>query len=149
MQERTNIWGKFGCDLPNGKLCHACCVLPNIELEGVYVSVGKPANSPCPYLAGSDGKTEQGCSKHLNEKPEACKTWHCEAADLNSQLELIAEGLSLDLVNTPEATSSASVLLGSLPNPDGFIKYNILDKAAALSKITHKRALVVRDVVET
>lgn len=100
-----NIWGKAGCGRPDGGLCTACCVLPNIELEGTYVSLAKPAHSPCPNLA------PQGCRLHLKGKPDTCKTWHCSMADLNGKIDLIAQGLSLGEVTDKEAVTAASELL--------------------------------------
>lgn len=99
MLERINIWGKAGCELPNGKLCTACCVYPNIELEGSLVSVAKSENSPCPYLK----KNNDGCSRHGTKKPINCTNWHCSGADNQYKLELIIESLALKQVTFEEA----------------------------------------------
>ena len=152
MQERTNIWGKSNCDLPNGKLCQSCCVLPNIELEGTYVSVGKPANSPCPHLNNYNEEEGQGCNLHLKGKPETCKTWHCSMAYLDLKLDLIAQGLSLESVTESEAILSAKELLkgrvdGKVVND--IIKFGILEKSVVLTKITHQKDLVIQDLDET
>lgn len=152
MQERTNIWGKPNCDLPDGKLCQACCVLPNIELEGTYVSVGKPANSPCQYLNNYDSEDGQGCNLHPDRKPETCKNWHCSVARMDLKLDLIAQGLSLESVTESEAILSAKELFkGRVDGKvvDDIIKFGILDKSVVLTKITHKRNLIVQDLDET
>ena len=146
-EAETNIWGKPGCMLPNGRHCYACCVLPEIELEGTYVSLSKPANSPCPHLV--DGE----CSLHSgNRKPDACKGWHCSMAGLNGKLDLIAQSLSLGQVSEGEATSSASRLLKEnvvKKDVTDFINTTVLIRSAKLLEITHKRELVVRDLDET
>lgn len=124
----VNIWGNTGCELPNGKLCTACCVLSNIELEGVYVSLAKPAHSPCPNL-------EEGCKLHLvGVKPDSCKSWHCSMADLNGKLDLIAQGLSLEQVSEEEAVLAGGAF--------------VLFRAKYLSKMTYNRALIERDLDE-
>ena len=140
-ESEANIWGKSSCELPNGGLCIACCVLPEIELEGTYVSVSKPANSPCPHLA------DKGCSLSGVKKPDACRGWHCSMAGLNGKLDLVAQSLSLGQVSEAEATSSASRLLGA--NQGDIINTVVLARSVQLSEVTHKRELVVRDLDET
>jgi len=144
--ERANIWGKPGCELPNGKICNACCVLLNVELEGTYVSISKLENSPCPYLYGQDGKDvdKQGCSLHLSGKSDNCKNWHCSMANLNRKLDLVAQGLSLGLVTESEAFASVSILFEGGQQ----IRDRILAGSVMLSKITRKKELVVRDLEE-
>ena len=144
MAERLNIWGKEGCELPSGKLCNACCILPDIELEGTIVSVGKPANSPCPNLS----IIGEGCSLHQKGKPETCKSWNCGRADLFGKLDLIAEGLSRSLVNETEAVVAASKLLKDTADPDGIIGFSVLDEAVRLSNVTFKKELILRDLNE-
>ena len=144
MAERLNIWGKEGCELPSGKLCNACCILPDIELEGTIVSVGKPANSPCPNLS----IIGEGCSLHQKGKPETCKSWNCGRVDLFGKLDLIAEGLSQSLVNETEAVTAASNLLDGTANPDGIIRFGVLDEAIRLSNITSKKELTLRELNE-
>jgi hypothetical protein len=148
MIEQINIWGKPGCELPNGKLCNACCVLPNIELEGTYVSVGKLANSPCPYL----NDTGEGCSLQISGKPEACKTWHCSMTGADGKINLIAQGLSLGLVSEHKAVSLAIGLVKKyLPNVkelSSYIKNEVLGRSIIFSEITHAKGLVVRDLDE-
>lgn len=136
-----NIWGKRGCELPDGKLCNACCILPNIELEGVYVSVGKPANSPCPHLG-----QEAGCSLHTNGKPEACVSWHCSVTDISTKVDLIAQGLSSGLVTSGEAAEAAfKFLRGDISG----VKEKIISRANYLSNMTHAKDLMHGDLDET
>lgn len=142
-----NIWGKPGCELPNGKLCTACCVLPEIELEGTYVSLAKPAHSPCTRL------TDKGCSLHSsNRKPDACKGWHCSKANLGGKLDLIAQSLSLGQVSEKEAVSSASELVDDNvggKNMEFYLNTSVLSRSVELSRITYPRELVERDLDET
>lgn len=142
-----NIWGKKGCELPNGGLCTACCVFPNIELEGTYVSLAKPANSPCPNLA-----PQEGCRLHLKGKPDTCRAWHCSASDLNGKLDLIAQGLSLGEVNDNEAVTAASELLNensvTHDETDASIKAKVILRSVEIYGITQKRALILRDLNE-
>lgn len=152
--ERANIWGKPGCELPNGKICNACCVLLNIELAGVYASVAKPENSPCPHLYGQNGEDadKQGCDLHFSGKSDNCKNWHCSMTSLNRKLDLIAQGLSLGLVTEAEAFSSASTLLGGRQKKNndsaGIIQDMILAGSVMLSKITYPKELIERDLDE-
>lgn len=145
-EAETNIWGKPGCELPNGRLCNACCVLPEIELEGIYVSLAKLANSPCPHLAGA------GCDLHLNGKPDACKNWHCSNTGSDYKIDLIAQGLSSSLVTETEALSAAFEILRSRAKGNTLIyliQSGVLDRSAQLSTITHNKDLVARDLDET
>jgi len=148
MTERVNIWGRQNCDLPSGKLCNSCCVLPEIEFDGVYSSVAKPANSPCPNL-----NRVEGCDLSLEDKPTVCQSWHCSTFDLGGKLGLIAEGLSLGLVNSDEAVLAAlNILKGSNIEEKNFnakIGYEVLDKSAYLLPITYKRDLRIGDLDET
>lgn len=152
--ERANIWGKPNCELPNGKICNACCVLLNIELSGVYTSVAKPENSPCPHLYGQKGEDvdKQGCSLHFSGKSDNCKGWHCSMTSLNRKLDLVAQGLSLGLVTESEAVSSALVLLENRQKENcdfvESVRDRILARSAMLSDITYKKDLVVRDLIE-
>lgn len=130
MTERLNIWGKPGCELPNGKLCNACCILPEIELEGTIVSVSKPANSPCPHLNDSG----QGCSLHPDGKKEICKSWHCGVAGTESKINLIAQGLSSGLVSETDISDD--------------IKNEVVGRSIIFSEITIPRDLVIRDLIE-
>lgn len=141
-----NVWGKPGCEFPNGKLCNACCILPNIELEGTYVSVGKPANSPCPHLA------DQGCSLHSHGKPDACENWHCSATGTDYKIDLIAQGLSSGIVTKTEAFEAAYELLKDSTKSNKLIdllQSRVLDRSVELSKITRKRDLITQDLDET
>lgn len=142
---RLNIWGKTECERPDGGLCTACCVLPNIELEGTYVSLAKPANSPCSNL-------DKGCTLHQKGKPDTCKTWHCSMADLNGKIDLIAQGLSLGEVNDKEAVTAASELLNengvTHDEIDDSIKAKVILRSVELYEITQKRALILRDLNE-
>ncbi|KKR43263.1 MAG: hypothetical protein UT76_C0012G0003 [Candidatus Woesebacteria bacterium GW2011_GWB1_40_12] len=138
MQERINIWGKQGCELPSGKLCNACCVLPNIELDGQLVSITKPENSPCPHLNDSSGKKGEGCGLHQKGKPGTCESWHCSSLRTSDKVNYIAQELSLGLVSETEALAVASESIRSL----------LIDTAKRISKITTGRELIVRDLDE-
>ena len=140
MERKNNIWGRAGCELPNGKLCSACCVLPDIELEGALVSVGKPANSPCPYL------DNDGCQRQLAGKPDTCNDWHCSIADLGGKLNLVAQTLSLGQVDEDSAIEAVVRLTGTSWES---AQKDVLERSAYLSKITQKRELVTRDLDET
>ena len=110
MSERINIWGKPGCELPDGKLCNACCILPEIELEGNLTSVKKQGFTECPYLS----KDGQGCSLHkTGDKPGAC-AWHCSQADLNHKLELVSQTLSSGKISKEDVDLSVMNLLKGL-----------------------------------
>ncbi len=152
MKERTNIWGKPDCELPSGELCNACCVLPNIELEGSYVSVGKPANSPCPYLISPNPSDGMGCSLHPLAKPETCKAFHCGGVDTSFKLRLIAQALSSNLVSQNDALLSATNVLQSRVEEKvlaGIIAYSVLEKAKVFAKLTRPRDLDIKDLDET
>jgi hypothetical protein len=153
-QEKINIWGKVGCELPDGSLCYACCVLSRIELENTYVSVIKPENSPCPNLYSRDKESNdyQGCKLQNNGKPGNCLGWHCSMADLNKKMDFIAQGLSLGLVTEAKAITSALKLLrekGGTVNIVGVIKNEVLDKSVLLTKITNSKDLIACDLDET
>jgi hypothetical protein len=152
MTERQNIWGKPDCQLPDGKLCNACCILPEIELEGYIVSVAKPANSPCQHLVGSE-VAKRGCDLHSGGKPDVCKSWHCSMADLDGKINLISQGIMSNLVSESEACAFALNVLkeNNLENLYFIneIRSEITGRAGMLSKITHPRDVVVRDLDET
>lgn len=138
MSERINIWRRPDCELPSGKLCNACCVLPNIELSGFVVSVAKPENSPCPYLTDDSGKEGKGCSLHSRGKPETCLSWHCSNLKGSDKIIYIAQGLSLGLVDEADAVTAAGESGKSM----------LIDMARRLSKITVQKELVTRDLDE-
>ena len=138
MSERINIWGKPGCELPSGKLCNACCVLPNVELSGFVVSVAKPENSPCPNLADDSGKEGFGCKLHPIGKPETCLSWHCSSLTGSDKINYVAQGLSLGLVDEDSALAAVGESGKSL----------LIDTAKHLSNITRKRELITRDTIE-
>lgn len=138
---KENIWGKEGCELPGGGLCTACCVLPDIELEGSIVSVGKPENTPCPNLDLVNG----GCKLHLNAKPDTCRNWDCSKTDINGKLWLIAGGLALELVNSDQAVISALNLINSDADK---LRAQIEKNAKNLANDIKPRDLICRDLVE-
>lgn len=141
-----NIWGRGSCHLPNGNLCTACCVLPEVELGGTYASVIKPANSPCPNIKDGVGCTLQG-----EAKPGACKAWHCSQATLWGKLDLIAQGLSLDLVSQDQALSSAAILLaqaGRYTGVEEIMTEKVLQRSAGLTNITGEKDLVGGEINE-
>lgn len=153
-QEKLNIWGKAGCELPDGNLCFACCVLSRIELENTYASVIKPENSPCPnlYSCSEEANGYRGCKFQNNGKPGGCLGWHCSNADLNGKMDYIAQGLSLGLVTEAKAITYALKLLkenGRIANVVGFIKNGVLDKSVLLTKITNSKELIACDPDET
>ncbi len=138
---KENIWGKEGCLLPNGKLCTACCVLPNIELEGSFISIGKPENTPCPHL----NQLEGGCSLHLNGKPDTCRNWHCSKAGNDYKLELITGGLALGLVNSDQAVRAAS----NWTNKEiSEVRNQIENEANSLIQEIKSRELIYGDLME-
>lgn len=109
MVENKNIWGKPGCELPDGSLCNACCILPEIELEGTVISLKKLENTPCPNLL-EGGK---GCSLHLKkEKPETCQNWHCSQAPYHKKFEYVAQAIASGIVTDKEAIIAMSKLIG-------------------------------------
>ncbi len=135
-----NIWGRPGCELPTGKLCNACCVFPQIELESGFVSVVKPPNTPCPFL-----KDTGGCSKHPNLKPWGCKTYHCSSErglwfDSNGygRLTLIAQALALGLVTKEEAIRAS---LQHCLNTNNEIS-RMLEYSEKLKILTQERGLL-------
>lgn len=147
MSERVNIWGKPGCELPNGRLCNACCVLPNIELEGFYTSVAKPKNSPCPHLVDNTGKSGEGCLLHQKAKPEACRSWHCSSLGNLKKADYIAQALSSGQVSESEAKAAVAEIFKE-KHSEGVFKYSIVGKARALTRITGKKDLIYRDLDE-
>ncbi len=106
--ERLNIWGKLGCELPNGKLCHACCDLMTINF-GFDAGPYKAGRSPCPYQ-NSVLNGGEGCSCQDN-KPANCKLYFCGSEDNVIKADLIAKGLALGLVTEEEAISTAGKIL--------------------------------------
>ena len=145
MQERKNIWGKTGCELPNGNLCTACCVLPQVELESFYVSLIKPANSPCPHLV------DKGCGLHNTGKPSACG-WHCSMANKLGKVDLIAQALSQGSVTQTEASLAAFELMRTSMTGvelSEFIKSRVLDRSMYLRRVTYPKVLIERDLDET
>ena len=138
---KENIWGKEGCELPGGGLCTACCVLPNIELEGSFVSIGKPENTPCPHLNQSKG----GCNLHNNGKPDTCRNWHCSKAGNDYKTELIIGGLALGLVNSDQAVAAASNWNN---NENRDTRNHIENEANRLIQDIKPRELICRDLEE-
>lgn len=109
MIENKNIWGKPGCELPNKKLCNACCILPEIELEGTVISLKKSENSPCPNLL----KEGEGCKLHLTEtKPNNCKNWHCSQVPYHKKFEYVAQAIASGIVTDKEAIIAMLKLIG-------------------------------------
>lgn len=107
MTERENIWGRPGCELPNGALCNACCILPAIELEGGIISVEKPEFTPCPNLS----KDGQGCSLHkTGNKPSSC-SWHCSQTQPYHKMELVSQAISTGIVTENEAEMAVARLV--------------------------------------
>ncbi len=141
MAERLNIWGKPGCELPNGQLCNACCILPEIELEGCVGSLKKPANTPCPNLS-EDG---QGCKFHLTgDKPENCQSWHCSQLSEYNKSEYVAQAISSGIVSNSEAVRAMENLLSGKVNPSviGDRVTQVFLTADDLTRITMSRELV-------
>lgn len=146
MEERINIWGKNGCSLPNGKLCNACCILPEVELEGTIVSVKKPGFSPCPNLS----KDGQGCSLHLKgNKPAAC-SWHCSQANTEHKLELIAQTLSSGSISLVDANLAIANLIKDTGNrvPLPCVIEDVYQNSEIIRKNTKTRELVCGDLDE-
>lgn len=141
MEERLNIWGKTGCNLPDGGLCRACCVLPDIELEGSVFSVGKPENSLCPYLNQSAG----GCTLEGKGKPDNCTSWDCSKASNEYKLDLIAQSLALKDVTIKEAIDACNAWLG---DPAENTKMRLIDESERLKILTTQKDLITRDLVE-
>lgn len=77
MKEKINIWGKTGCELPNGSLCQACClalVIPEIPKEEL---------TTCRH------QTNDGCGIYTQEhRPGRCATYHC-STDPNTNRRLL------------------------------------------------------------
>lgn len=147
MSERINIWGKPNCELPNGKLCNACCILPEIELEGNIVSVKKPDFTPCPNLS----KNGQGCSLHKTEnKPAAC-AWHCSQAPASRQIELISQAISTDIVSCTDADKAVEKIMRDTNTsvPLEFIIDDVHLNAERIKGNTMHRELVYADLDET
>lgn len=141
MSERINIWGKAGCELPNGKLCTACCVLPEVELEGTIVSVKKPAFSPCPNLKRAE--EGQGCNLHQNGKGDICKNWHCSGLGNNYRVDLIAGALSLGSVTESEAILAVKQLQGV-----EYLETDMIERSKSYSTKIHNMELVGGDLDE-
>lgn len=146
MSERINIWGNPGCELPNGKLCNVCCVLPDVELEGKLVSVGKPPFSFCPYL----DEKGSGCTRHLKNKPETCVSWHCNSIGTNYRRELISGALALNIITSEEAKQAVLLMVGE--NKDlSFVETELTDiksEAKRLTGMITHRDLIEGDLVE-
>lgn len=147
MAERLNIWGKPGCELPNGQLCNACCILPEIELEGVVGSLKKPANTPCPNLS-EDG---QGCKLHLTgEKPENCQNWHCSQLPEHKKPEYVAQAIVSNIVSNSEAVRTLDNLF-SKNNETYVIGERVTETfllADDLARITMPRELISGELDE-
>lgn len=139
---KENIWGKGGCELPNGRLCNACCVLPEIELENFIVSVGKPENTPCPNLNSFEG----GCKLHFSGKPDTCRNWHCSKANNDDKLKLIAGALALGIVGFKDAEEA---VLGWVENEKiEQVTFQLEKDAKNLAENIKPRDLICRDLVE-
>lgn len=146
MAERTNIWGKSGCELPNGRLCDACCILPRIELEGTISSLIKPEFTPCPNLS-EDG---QGCRLHaLKSKPDACR-WHCSQTNLDRKLELISQAISSGIVDNLEANLAVMNLMRNTKSsvPLSFIIGDVYLNAENIMARTMPRPLISGEIDE-
>lgn len=147
MTERLNIWGKPECELPNGKLCNACCILPAIELEGNVISAIKPEFTPCPNLS-VDG---QGCSLHkTGDKPAAC-VWHCSQADLDHKLEFVSQTLASGKVSKNDANLAVINLTKNSKSsvPLSSILDDVYINAGLIKGKTCYRELEYRDLDET
>ncbi len=66
-----NIWGKNGCEMPDGSLCTVCCrVFGFLSRWGDKHAVGKPIGEKCDFLSDS------GCKIH-GLAPDSCGYYHC------------------------------------------------------------------------
>lgn len=142
-----NIWGKPGCALPNGKLCNACCILPEIELEGTIISVKKPEFTPCPNLS----KDGQGCSLHkTGNKPAAC-VWHCSQTSVSRQMELISQAMSTDAVNYFEVNDAIRKIMQNVETsvPLELVIKDVCINANNIRSKTMNRELICADLDET
>ncbi len=104
-----NIWGKPGCELPNGGLCNACCILFKInEPEWGETGFYKEENVPCTFLARMDGKG-MGCGIH-GLHPCVCQAYHCGKRPPMEKLFLIDTTQQAGLVSREEADTAVSKL---------------------------------------
>lgn len=98
----TNIWGKRGCELPNGGLCTACCIRPGVVLSTDYGVTNKPEHTPCPNLCGD------GCAlQKTRRKPKMCIDFHCGHTTADEKLGLIAQAFSMGDVTEGQAIEAS------------------------------------------
>ena len=93
-----NIFGGRGCQLPDGKLCRACCYSLEIREPRLH----KGAGQECPH------ESDQGCGihKHPDLYPHACDRFHCNifidgrhTNETHKAVFVAARGIQLGYVN--------------------------------------------------
>jgi|SRR3972149_5619595 len=78
---KENLWGQTGCQLPDGKLCRACCA-PLFVPE-----LSKEAGEECSH------ESAQGCGIFgQRNRPDRCSSFHCRIYLDGKHPEITAQG---------------------------------------------------------
>jgi hypothetical protein len=74
--EKLNMWGKPGCELPDGGTCHCCCAL-SIDTQATCgpVSIDHDLYQRCPTL-----KVGEGCGDYERRPASPCRDFDCRRA---------------------------------------------------------------------
>jgi hypothetical protein len=103
--EKNNVWGKSGCELPDGNLCDACCIFYNIP------EANSSAGQHCQHMKRDTG--DQGCRIH-EISPTRCQSFHCSNRPPAEKLELINTAYTEGQVTLQEAQEAVENLLSSI-----------------------------------
>lgn len=86
VQEALNIWGKAGCDLPDGSKCQVCCIgYQIIGDNGLFISGNQ---EHCPLSKASDPKNIGWCNRY-ETRPRMCAQFHCSDLNLSAKQALL------------------------------------------------------------
>ena len=106
-----NIWGKQGCELPQGGYCNACCIVFRIasKLAGGRGFFEKEAGVRCKNL--NQSTTVGGCDIQ-SYKPSQCYFFHCSSDELApmDKAKLIYQAASDGLVDANDMNDALARL---------------------------------------
>ena len=97
MKEELNVWGKSGCERPDGGRCTACCT-EMLVWDGSADDMVKMAGIDCDYQ-----RVGEGCSVFQSEvRPKCCGVFHCSRASESVRRKLVRRAGALGEVTEAE-----------------------------------------------
>jgi hypothetical protein len=102
---KENAFGLPGCELPNGTLCDACCIVKSIA------ALSKPKETRCDYQL-----PEGGCDLHgSDEKPPECRDFHCSDDSQHMNWEYIQKMEASGRITSDEANDARDLWTSIMP----------------------------------